>query len=150
MADRETELIARLAPGVSRIDAAAWDRLASGDPFLSHAFLAALAVGTPGGPAEFLLSGAIGEAATVSGQAGRSDVLRRFVTSEPFAGIPPAPATRLEPMVAPSFIRFWSVSALRLTAPEALLFVQVRPPLAPFLWPIRAFGILRPWSGARR
>jgi hypothetical protein len=41
-------------------------------------WLAALAVGTPGGPAEFLLSGAIGEAATVSGQAGRSDVLRRF------------------------------------------------------------------------
>jgi len=41
-------------------------------------WLAALAVGTPGGPAEFLLSGAIGESATVSGQAGRSDVLRRF------------------------------------------------------------------------
>ena len=41
-------------------------------------WLTALAVGPPGGPAEFLLSGAIGEAATVSGQAGRSDTLRRF------------------------------------------------------------------------
>jgi hypothetical protein len=42
MADRETELIARLAPGVAHLDAAAWDKLAGGDPFLSHAFLAAL------------------------------------------------------------------------------------------------------------
>ena len=42
MADRETELIARLAPGVARIGAEAWDRLAGGDPFLSHAFLSAL------------------------------------------------------------------------------------------------------------
>jgi predicted N-acyltransferase len=42
MADRETELIARLAPGIAAIDADAWDRLAGGDPFLSHAFLAAL------------------------------------------------------------------------------------------------------------
>jgi hypothetical protein len=41
-------------------------------------WLAALAVGVPGGPAEFLLSGAIGETVTVSGQAGRSDALRRF------------------------------------------------------------------------
>jgi hypothetical protein len=41
-------------------------------------WLTALAVGAPGGPAEFLLSGAIGERATVSGQAGRSDALRRF------------------------------------------------------------------------
>ena len=42
MADRETELIARLAPGVAHIDAEAWDRLAGHDPFVSHAFLAAL------------------------------------------------------------------------------------------------------------
>jgi len=42
MADRETELIARLAPGVAAIDSAAWDRLAGTDPFLSHAFLSAL------------------------------------------------------------------------------------------------------------
>ncbi len=41
-------------------------------------WLAALAVGTPGGPAEFLLSGASGETATVSGSAGRSDTLCRF------------------------------------------------------------------------
>jgi predicted N-acyltransferase len=42
MADRETELIARLAPGVAHLDAAVWDKLAGDDPFLSHAFLAAL------------------------------------------------------------------------------------------------------------
>ncbi|HEU4704933.1 MAG TPA: GNAT family N-acetyltransferase [Sphingomicrobium sp.] len=42
MADRETELIARLAPGVAGLDAKAWDRLAGGDPFVGHAFLAAL------------------------------------------------------------------------------------------------------------
>lgn len=47
--------------------------LAEGDRWL-----AALAVGTPGGSAEFLLSGAVGETATVSGQAGRGDALRRF------------------------------------------------------------------------
>jgi hypothetical protein len=41
-------------------------------------WLTALAVGAPGGPAEFLLSGAIGQTATVSGQAARSDALRRF------------------------------------------------------------------------
>ena len=41
-------------------------------------WLAALAVGTPGGPAEFLLSGAVGEVPTVSGRAGRSDAVRRF------------------------------------------------------------------------
>ena len=42
MADRETELIARLAPAVAEIDAVAWDALTGGDPFLSHAFLSAL------------------------------------------------------------------------------------------------------------
>jgi predicted N-acyltransferase len=42
MADRETELIARLAPGVGHLDPVAWDQLARGDPFLSHAFLGAL------------------------------------------------------------------------------------------------------------
>jgi hypothetical protein len=47
--------------------------LAEGDRWL-----AALAVGTPGGSAEFLMSGAIGEAAIASGQAARSDALRRF------------------------------------------------------------------------
>ena len=42
MADRETELTARLAPGVTAIDRVHWDRLAGGDPFVSHAFLGAL------------------------------------------------------------------------------------------------------------
>jgi predicted N-acyltransferase len=42
MADRESEVLAKLAPGVSSVDAGAWDPLCAGDPFLSHAFLSAL------------------------------------------------------------------------------------------------------------
>ena len=42
MADRETEILAKLAPGVGSVDAASWDALARGDPFLSHAFLSSL------------------------------------------------------------------------------------------------------------
>ena len=42
MADRETEILAKLAPGVGSVDAAGWDALARGDPFLTHAFLSSL------------------------------------------------------------------------------------------------------------
>ncbi len=43
MADREPEIVARIAPGIGSIAAADWDALApAGDPFLSHAFLQAL------------------------------------------------------------------------------------------------------------
>jgi uncharacterized protein len=42
MADREQIFTAVLASGVAALDAAEWDLLAGGDPFLSHAFLAAL------------------------------------------------------------------------------------------------------------
>jgi predicted N-acyltransferase len=42
MADRESEVIARLAPGVAAVDPARWDVLAQGEPFVSHAFLSAL------------------------------------------------------------------------------------------------------------
>ena len=42
MADRESEIIAKIASGVSGLNARAWDRLGDGDPFLSHAFLSAL------------------------------------------------------------------------------------------------------------
>ena len=42
MADRESEIIAKIASGVSGLNAFAWDRLSNGDPFLSHAFLSAL------------------------------------------------------------------------------------------------------------
>ena len=42
MADRESEVLARLASGVAQVDAPAWDALSGGDPFLSHAFLSAL------------------------------------------------------------------------------------------------------------
>ena len=42
MADRDAEILARLASGVAEIDARRWDALAGGDPFLSHAFLSAL------------------------------------------------------------------------------------------------------------
>lgn len=46
MADRETEIIAKIASGVSGLNARAWDRLAGEDPFVSHAFLSALDVRT--------------------------------------------------------------------------------------------------------
>ena len=42
MADRETEVVAKLSSGVSSLNSAAWDRLAGSDPFVSHAFLSAL------------------------------------------------------------------------------------------------------------
>jgi predicted N-acyltransferase len=43
MADRESEIIATLASGVSAVPAAQWDALAgTGDPFVSHAFLSLL------------------------------------------------------------------------------------------------------------
>jgi predicted N-acyltransferase len=42
VADSEPEVLAKLAPGVASLDADAWDELAGGDPFLSHAFLSAL------------------------------------------------------------------------------------------------------------
>jgi len=42
MADRETEVLARLASGVSALDAAQWDALAGWHPFVSSAFLTAL------------------------------------------------------------------------------------------------------------
>jgi len=42
MADRETEIIAKIASDVSGLNAQAWDRLSAGDPFVSHAFLSAL------------------------------------------------------------------------------------------------------------
>ncbi|MGH6659628.1 MAG: peptidogalycan biosysnthesis protein, partial [Sphingomicrobium sp.] len=42
MADRESELPARIAPGVASIDPAQWDRLAGGDPFLGWSFLGSL------------------------------------------------------------------------------------------------------------
>jgi uncharacterized protein len=42
MADRESEVIAKIASGVSGLNTHAWDRLVTGDPFLSHAFLSAV------------------------------------------------------------------------------------------------------------
>jgi predicted N-acyltransferase len=42
MADRETDVIAKVASGVAGLNAHAWDRLAGDDPFLGHAFLSSL------------------------------------------------------------------------------------------------------------
>ena len=42
MADRESEVLARIGAGAAALDAGSWDALAGGDPFLSHAFLSAL------------------------------------------------------------------------------------------------------------
>ncbi len=63
MADRDADIIARLAPGVGAIEPATWDRVAGADPFLSHAFLAALeqsgsvGPGTGWSPAPILIEG---------------------------------------------------------------------------------------------
>ena len=42
MADQESEFIAKIASGVSGLNAHAWDRLGANDPFVTHAFLSAL------------------------------------------------------------------------------------------------------------
>jgi uncharacterized protein len=42
MADQESEFVAKIASGISGLNARAWDRLAGSDPFLSRAFLSAL------------------------------------------------------------------------------------------------------------
>ena len=42
MADRESEILARIAAGVGGLDAAEWDRVAGAHPFVSHGFLSAL------------------------------------------------------------------------------------------------------------
>jgi len=43
MADREAEFVAKIAAGVSGLNAQAWDRIAGdSDPFVGHAFLSAL------------------------------------------------------------------------------------------------------------
>jgi predicted N-acyltransferase len=51
MADRESEILATIAPGVSTISAERWDALAgSADPFVSHAFLSLLETSGSVGP----------------------------------------------------------------------------------------------------
>ena len=42
MADREADILVRVAASVGEVDASAWNCLSSGDPFLRHAFLYAL------------------------------------------------------------------------------------------------------------
>ena len=42
MADRDPEILARIAPSVGSIPATEWDALAGHDPFTSHAFLTLL------------------------------------------------------------------------------------------------------------
>ena len=73
MADREQQVIARIAPGVAGLDAGQWDSIAgSGDPFLRHAFLAALEQsgsvgdGTGWTPAPILVEGDNGAMATAT------------------------------------------------------------------------------------
>lgn len=42
MADRKSDVLVRIAGDISGVDGRDWDRLAGGDPFLSHGFLSAL------------------------------------------------------------------------------------------------------------
>jgi predicted N-acyltransferase len=61
MADRETEVLARIASGVSALNAAEWNSISGQHPFVSHAFLSALedsgsvGPGTGWTPAPFLI-----------------------------------------------------------------------------------------------
>jgi predicted N-acyltransferase len=50
MADQESEFIAKIASGISGLNARAWDRLAGADPFVSYAFLSALEDSASVGP----------------------------------------------------------------------------------------------------
>jgi predicted N-acyltransferase len=50
MADRESEVIAKIASGVAGLNARAWDRLAGDDPIVGHAFLSALEASGSVGP----------------------------------------------------------------------------------------------------
>jgi predicted N-acyltransferase len=50
VADRESQLLARLAAGIAEVDATRWDALAGGDPFLSSAFLSSLEDSSSVGP----------------------------------------------------------------------------------------------------
>lgn len=50
MADRESEILAEIAPSVGTIEPEEWDRLHGGDPFVSHAFLSALENSASVGP----------------------------------------------------------------------------------------------------
>ena len=42
MADQETEIVAKIAAGVSALNAPDWDKLGANDPFVSHGFLSSL------------------------------------------------------------------------------------------------------------
>ncbi len=73
MADREQQVIARIAPGIATLDSGQWDALAGkADPFLSHLFLAALeesgSVGEGSGwtPAPIVVEGESGRIAAVA------------------------------------------------------------------------------------
>jgi len=50
MADRESEVVAKIASGVSGLNARAWDRLAGEHPFVGHAFLSTLETSSSVGP----------------------------------------------------------------------------------------------------
>ena len=75
MADRETDVIARIAPGIAGVDAAKWDQIAGDHPFTSHAFLAALersgsvGRGTGWTPAPILVEDESGELAAAEAHA---------------------------------------------------------------------------------
>jgi uncharacterized protein len=50
MADRESEILARIAPGIAALDPAQWDGLAGDHPFVRHSFLTALETSSSVGP----------------------------------------------------------------------------------------------------
>ncbi|MFP5329897.1 MAG: GNAT family N-acetyltransferase [Alphaproteobacteria bacterium] len=72
MADRESPLIARIAPGVASLDPDEWDRIAGANPFVGHAFLGALeksgsvGPGTGWSPAPILVEEEVGTIAAAA------------------------------------------------------------------------------------
>jgi len=72
MADRESQLIAKIAPGITSVDPGQWDRIAGGNPLVSHAFLSALedsgsvGPGTGWSPAAVLVEGEDGALAAAA------------------------------------------------------------------------------------
>ena len=50
MADQETQFVAKIASGISDLNARAWDGLGGSDPFVTHAFLSSLEDSASVGP----------------------------------------------------------------------------------------------------
>ena len=157
MSDRD--IVARIAPGVSSIDPAAWDTCAGSDnPFLSHAFLSALeesgsaAARTGWQPAPILIDGPDGRPAALAPAYVKSHSQGEYVFDHAWAdayqraggryypklqiAVPftPVPGRRLlarDPMLAPALIAAAEqvVAGSRLSSAHATFIAEEEVPL---------------------